>query len=373
MSVQLEESDPEVDDIDCELADLNEDTEDLENQLERNVAALFLKMSSILNISETALQEVIDQINQIYLLSQPLLHSSIQRILQTHCANVDDALVNEIVRVLIENNVFLKYTSDGGSLSTANGRKSYISREFSLVTPVEFVLGNAKQTVVYVPILKMLQTLLSNREILEKTMSHEATLSEEYKSYRDGARFKDNAFLNEEEFRIALYLYIDDFEVANPLGTSRKKHEQTAIYWVLGNLPPKYRLSLHSIQLALLCKVNNIKEHSYGKILHPLIQDFVFLEKQGIYVEQLGVTVKGTVLIVAADNPAAHSLGGFFESFTVSQVCRFCMAKREEIQHKEVQTGLFQQRTKENHDKRARGGTGFNQGSTIWCERKLST
>lgn len=214
-SVQLEESGPENDDTDCEVAELK-DVEDLEIQLEHNVAALFLKMSSILNISETAQQEVIEQINQIYLLSQPLLHSSIKRILHTHCSDVDDALVNEIARVVTENNVFFKFTSDGGSLSTAHKRTSYISKEFSLVMPIEFVLGNDNQTIVYIPILKMLQTLMSNRDILEKTMSHEATLSEEYKSYRDGSRFKNDAFLNEEEFRIALYLYIDDFEVANP-------------------------------------------------------------------------------------------------------------------------------------------------------------
>lgn len=308
VSAQVEERDPEIDDIDCEVPELNEDVEDLEDQLECNVAALFLKMSSILNISETALQEVIDQLNQMYLLSQPLLHFSVRRILHTHCANVDDALVNKITEVVTENNVFHKFTSDKGSLSTANMRKSYISSEFPLVMPVEFVLENDKQTVVYVPILKMLQTLLSKREILEKIMSHKAASSEEYRSYGDGACFKDNVFLNEEEFRIALFLYIDDFEVANPLGTSRKKHKQTAIYWVLGNLHPKYRSSLPSIQLALLCKANTIKDHGYGETLRPLIQDLVFLKQQGIYVEQLGATVRGTVLIVAADNLAAHSL-----------------------------------------------------------------
>lgn len=115
-----------------------------------------------------------------------------------------------------------------------------------------------------------------------------------------------------------LCLYIDDFEVANPLGTSRKKHKLCAIYWVLGNIHPKYRSSLHSIQLAVLCKVSSLKDHGYGEILHPLIQDLVSLEQQGVYVEQLGASIKGTVLFVAADNLAAHSLGGFFESFTVS-------------------------------------------------------
>lgn len=163
VSAQLEDSYPEVDDTDSEVAEQSEDVEDLEIQLECNVAALFLKMSSILNISENALQEVIDQINQIYFLSQPLLDSSVQRILQQHCVDVDDALVNEIAEAVKENNLFLKFTSDGGSLSTASKCSS-----------------------------------------------------------------------------------------------------------------------LHSIQLAVLCKADNIKAHGYRNVLCPLIQDLVFLEQQGI-------------------------------------------------------------------------------------------
>ena len=111
-----------------------------------------------------------------------------------------------------------------------------------MVTPVEFVLKNDRQTVVYIPMLKVLQTLLNNGEILDKAMSSETNLSKGYRSHRDGSRFKDNSLLTEEEFRIALFLYIDD-----PLGTSRKKHKLCAIYWVLGNLHSKYRSTLHSI------------------------------------------------------------------------------------------------------------------------------
>ena len=101
-------------------------------------------MSSILNISENALQEVIEQIDHNYLLSKPLLCTSVQRILHQHCGDVDDSFVSEIARVAAENNVFLKFTSTGGSLSTANKRTSYISREFSVVMPVEFVLKKQK-------------------------------------------------------------------------------------------------------------------------------------------------------------------------------------------------------------------------------------
>lgn len=77
---------------------------------------------STFNFSETALQDVIEQINQIHLLSQPLIHSSIQRILHQS----DDYLVNEIVKIVTDNNAFLKCTSSRGSLSTTSKRTAYI-------------------------------------------------------------------------------------------------------------------------------------------------------------------------------------------------------------------------------------------------------
>lgn len=343
----------------CEAEDVENDTEfgemeDVASQLEYNVAALFLKMSLFHKISEIALQEVIEQINQIYLLSRPLLHSSIREVLNNHCGNADDSLVNEIVKTVTENNVFLKCPSTGGLLSTATKRTScfvFDLREFLLLMPVDFVPRNDQQTVVYVPFLKMLQTLLSNRDILNKAMSTETILLKGYKSYRDGFHFKENSLLTDRGFKSALFLYTDDFEVAKPLGTSRNKHKVCAIYLVLSNLHTKFRSSLHSIQLALLCKVNNIKKYGFGEIVHPLIQGLVTLEQHGVYVEHLADSIKGTVLFVAADHLAAHSLGGFFESFSENDMCRFCMAKREEIQYKEVRTGSFQQRTKENYDK----------------------
>lgn len=68
-----------------------------------------------------------------------------------------------------------------------------------------------------------------------------------------------------------------------------------AIYWVIGNIPAKYRSTLNSIQLALLCNTSTIKQCGYEKVLQPIIQDLVSLEQHVVYVEQLGASVKGTV------------------------------------------------------------------------------
>jgi len=196
----------------------------------------------------------------------------------------------------------------------------------------------------------MLQKLLNRADILDKALPIQKHVQHEYSSYRDGSYFNDNVLLKGEEFKIAVGLSTDDFEVSNPLGTSRKKHKMSAVYWVIANVPSKYRSTLHSIQLAVLCKSSHVKEFGYAKILRPLIHDLASLEQHGVYVGKLGESVKGTALDVAADNLAAHSLAGFFESFMVDRFCRFCMATRGEMQGKEVNSGAFEHRTIDTHN-----------------------
>ncbi|XP_047186147.1 uncharacterized protein LOC118292452 [Scophthalmus maximus] len=198
----------------------------------------------------------------------------------------------------------------------------------------------------------MLQKLLNNTDILDKAMSEKVHVPQEYRSYVDGQCFNENSLLARDEFTIALGLYIDDFEVANPLGTSKLKHKMCAIYWVIANIPAKYRSTLNSIQLALLCNTSTVKECGYAKVLQPLIYDLKSLEQNDVYLEQLGESVKGTVLYDAADNLGAHSLAGFLESFTVDKFCRFCSASSIDTQHQDgVCSGFFKLRDKDSHDK----------------------
>lgn len=260
------------------------------------------------------------------------------------------SIATEIVNAITENNAFLKHTQVGRSLSTSCRRASYTKREFGIVEPVEFVISENKQTVVYIPVLKMLQALLNKEEILHKALKCNTGGVQGYNTFRDGSCFKENTLLVEEKNAIALGLYIDDFEVVNPLGTSKTKHKICAVYWVLLNLASKFRSSLKCMQLALLCKANTVKACGYSEVLWPLLYDLEVLEKHGVYVDNLGSSVKGTVLHIAADNLAAHSLGGFLESFVSDKICRFCMVSRQEIQDKEVSLSNFCIKTQQNHD-----------------------
>lgn len=88
---------------------------------------------------------------------------------------------------------------------------------------------------------------------------------------------KNNEFLSGEELRLSLCLYMDDFEICNPFGTSRKKHKLCGVYWILGNLQTVCESSLNSIYLALLCKSEDVKTFGYKKIFEPLLHDFATL------------------------------------------------------------------------------------------------
>lgn len=77
-----------------------------------------------------------------------------------------------------------------------------------------------------------------------------------------------------------------------------------------------------------------------------------FLEKEGVYIESLGTSIKGTISCIVADNLGAHSVGGFVESFgpNVAHPCRFCTASSEDLQNIELTVADFHRRCRQDHD-----------------------
>ena len=104
--------------------------------------------------------------------------------------------------------------------------------------PITYILDHKiKHTFQYVPLLKSLQQILNCKVILDKIIeNHKGQQDIEHDpslllwSPADGLHFKENSFLNSEELRISLRLYVDDFETCNPLGTSRKIYKLCCVY-----------------------------------------------------------------------------------------------------------------------------------------------
>lgn len=359
--VQNESNDSQDSDIEQNPTDLSDEndstsvahssTDGLAEQLQYNLAAFFLKMQTILHVSERATQEIIEHVDQLFSLSEPLVKEAVTKILQKHNCLFTDTVVSDIVQAVSETNILHKSITCEAPLSTAKRRKSYYEDKFPLVKPVEYLIESSQHTCMYVPILSSLQVLLKKADVFEKVQETTTQQPGQYSSYRDGSYCQENPLLSDEGLKLSLILYIDDFEIANPLGTSRKIHKTCAVYWILANLPIKYRSALHCTQLALLCNSNDVRNLGYAKVLAPLLNDLKTLEEGGVYIETFGDCLKGTVYSVVADNLAAHGLAGFKESFRGLYCCRYCLASKTDMQISDATTGSSEMRTKDQHDR----------------------
>ena len=321
---------------------------DTTEKIQERLASLLLRMQAVLHVSKFATQEIVSEFHDIGVLIGELNEYTVKKVLRQHSCNIDENTVTLVTEALHSINP-LGSISQSGSLGSDQKRLSYFKEKFGVIDPVEYVLDlPLKKTFVYVPVLKTLQRLLNRGDVIDKVLEDTISLPGHYKTTFDGSYFKENPLLSGEDQTISLGLYIDDFEVCNPLGTSRKKHKLCAIYWVIVNLPVKYRSSLSSIYLALLCKSVDTKTFGFDRVVEPLLRDLQLLENEGIYISRLGTSIRGTVLYVSSDNLGAHAFSGFQESFNVDKFCRFCSASRSDIQSCSVQSNSFVLRTKES-------------------------
>ena len=90
---------------DCNPHESRNDTGELQAQLRTNLASLFLKMHSVLHVSATAIQDIIDNLVQIFSLSKPLVKDSVIKVLREHDQSFSEVLLNELVEAIMKCNL----------------------------------------------------------------------------------------------------------------------------------------------------------------------------------------------------------------------------------------------------------------------------
>ncbi|XP_063063802.1 uncharacterized protein LOC134456364 [Engraulis encrasicolus] len=144
-----------------------DDTDALDQKLEYNLAAFFLKMESILHVSNRATQEIVEHIDQLFTLSEPILKKVIGDSLKKHNCPVTDTIVTSIVQAVSECNILHRSVKSEGLLSTAKRRKSYVQQRFPHIKPIEYLIDGTQRKCVYVPLLSSLQELMKKPDIAD--------------------------------------------------------------------------------------------------------------------------------------------------------------------------------------------------------------
>lgn len=287
---------------------------------------LLLKLESVYHVPAKCVDDLVEQLQFIHTISVLSIPKLIYDVFDKNACAVDDDVVDELVDKLQNGNLLSAAFSPDVHFSSRFKSAKYFKENFNVIEPVEYILDPvANRSSQYIPAVHTLQNLFNNPDIVQSILTKQSD-SKHLASSHDGKFYKGNELLCSEEPTLSLILYIDDFEVCNSLGTSRKKKlKVTAVYWVLEDVPPEQRSQLTSIYLALLCKAVDVKQFGYVNILEPLLKDLTVLEKEGIYLSCVGKNISGTVFCVTADNLGAHSLCGLVESFSGYYICRFCM------------------------------------------------
>lgn len=145
------------------------DTGTLRAQLHQSLASLFLKMKTILHVSDLATQDIVEHLTQIFSLSQPLVKQSLREVLEHHDISVSENTLDDVVSAVLESNILVNATAKGRELSSTKRRKTFVEKNYPVVKPVEYVLEPG-HTAVHVSILDMIQKIFKHTDILDKIL-----------------------------------------------------------------------------------------------------------------------------------------------------------------------------------------------------------
>ncbi|EFN60891.1 hypothetical protein EAG_02219, partial [Camponotus floridanus] len=127
---------------------------------------------------------------------------------------------------------------------------------------------------------------------------------------------------------LPLFIYYDDWEVNNPLGSHTAA--LGGVYCYIPCLPPECISRLENIFLVILFLSRDRKEFGIKRIFAPLIEELNFLEQNGITITVNGNTHKIYFMLglLFGDNLGLHTMCRFLQSFRANYACRFCKLHR---------------------------------------------
>lgn len=237
-------------------------------------------------------------------------------------------------------------------------KNEYISNfeEFTINNEIEPVHCRGKikydaveTTGVMLPISFQFKKSFENNDqllISLKEMERISNNTEQFTHFIQGSlwREKSMSYIKKKQIVIPFFLYIDDAEVNNPLGSHC--NPVTFIYYsfpVIENC---------EINLAALFKGRDYKQFGNEKCLYSLIREIRKLEENGITIKtsEGEKTVYFVLGLVLGDNLGLNTILGFVSSFSANYFCRFCKTVKTSTQ-KECFINPSLIRNKENYTK----------------------
>ena len=158
----------------------------------------------------------------------------------------------------------------------------------------------------FIPLFKLLQTLIKLPQIQRFIQKDHTSSSEIMKDVCDGHYLKSHELKDRSDIFLQFVMSYDDLELQNPL-RSNKTHKLGMFYFTLLNIPPQYRSQLQNIFLLAVAKMKDLKQFGLEQILHDFISSVKLLRDEGVSMVINGerICVRGDLIFAVCDTPAA--------------------------------------------------------------------
>lgn len=276
--------------------------------------------------------------------------------------SVTDKVKDEVVRALNSSDItkenlakietlfkeaqdpFLNIRSEWRCMKNFHEYGTYVApQEYLIGEREEFVTNNDVQIAKlipvraqFIPIRHVFTQFFGNSRILDETLDYVNALNSNnsiISNFIQGTLWRNISTQFEEKIVFPLFLYFDDFENNNPLGSHKGISKCGAAYLSIPCLPPHLVSKVNNIFLFILFNTLDRKVFTNDIIFSKVLDELNYLESNGIQVSHnsKNISIYFKLVLVVGDNLGLHSILGFVESFNTSFFCRFCYTNKKDI------------------------------------------
>lgn len=328
---------------------------DFRKQIFNQISRFICKFYEKNNCPRSIVQEVISHFEECLLLP---LHIIKNQISVASFQNLDTK-TNLIEMCDLLGNMF-------SNLHSEHRRFKFLEQTGKFIKPLEITVGQQMQlssngimepkalTFQFIPLRHTLKHFLELKNVYLECADYLKKLNTESDSYLtnfvQGDLWKEKVKANENNI-FPLFIYFDEFEIGNALGTHAGIHKLGGVYCSLPILPLKYHSELKNIFVCMLFHSMDLKQFGSKVLFSQLVNELNFLESHGIeiFVDNKPFNVKFKLVLLQGDNLGLNTILGFTQCFRSNYFCRFCKKNKNDMA-KQVEVDQSVLRTKYNYE-----------------------
>lgn len=188
----------------------------------------------------------------------------------------------------------------------------------------------------YIPIRRVLKKFFEIPNYFEETLNYIETVNNKRNIITNIIQcqlWKNITQKFEDKLVLPLYLYYDDYENNNPLGSHNGLSKCGAVYLSIACLLPHLASKLENIFLFILFNTLDRQIFYNTVVFSKAIEELNHLEMNGIEIDlpEGKKKIYFQLALILGDNLGLHYLFGLVENFNANFFCRFCYTMRTKI------------------------------------------